>query len=111
MQYEEFVSQLTDAYEHLYDLVYLRTHPFIHLLGDGIQRKDAAWQLHHLLINLIQDLDPGPGVPAFSREWRRHRLMMLRYIDGLTPQAVADQLAISRRHYYRAHGEAVDALA
>jgi CheY-like chemotaxis protein len=113
MDYKQFAAQLADAYEHIYDLVYLRNHSLIDLLfrDNKISRKDSAWQLHHLLLDTIQELDPGPQAPAFSREWRRHRLMVLRYADGLTPQTVADQLAISRRHYYREHEMAIEAIA
>ncbi len=112
MQFDEFVVQLADGYEHLYDLVYLRTHPLIPLLVDTTEgtSKDHAWSLHHLLLDVIQELDPG-NAPISSREWRRHRLLSLRYADGLPTQAVADQLAISRRHYYRTHEEAIHAIA
>src|SRR5579859_6225615 len=110
---KQFVVQLADAYEHIYDLVYLRTHPLLERLTEdkSMSRKDQAWQLHHLLLNVIGELDPGPHAPAFSREWRRHRLMVMRYVDGLTPQVVADQLAISRRHFYREHENALEAVA
>src|SRR5258708_1115450 len=110
---EEFIEQLVDAYEHLYDLVYLRSHPFAETLVDepSQRHKERAWQLHYVLVNVIQELSPGAQAPTFSREWRRYRLLTLRYVDGLTPQVVADQLAISRRHYYRAHDEALHALA
>src|SRR5260221_8133582 len=110
---EEFTERLVDAYEHLYDLVYLRSHPFAETLVDepSQRHKERAWQLHYVLVNVIQELSPGAQAPTFSREWRRYRLLTLRYVDGLTPQVVADQLAISRRHYYRAHDEALHALA
>lgn len=112
MDFETFVVQLADAYEHVYDLVYLRTHPLMQLFTqeqDGTL-KDRAWKVHHHLLEVIQELDPGHA-PITSREWRRHRLLTLRYGDGLPAQAVADQLAISRRHYYRAHDEAIQAIA
>ncbi len=110
---EEFTERLVDAYEHLYDLVYLRSHPFAESLVDepSQRHKERAWQLHYVLVNVIQELNPGPQAPTFSREWRRYRLLTLRYVDGLAPQVIADQLAISRRHYYRAHDEALHALA
>ncbi|SRR5258706_2164312 len=113
MEYKQFTSQLADAYEHIYDLVYLRNHALIDLLLGTSKgsRKDSAWQLHHTLLDAIKELDPGPQAPVFSREWRRHRLMVLRYADGLTPQVIADQLAISRRHFYREHDLAIEALA
>jgi len=111
MHYEEFVESLTDAYEHLYDLVYLRSQPLLAMLVPGENRKETTWQLHHLLITALDELDPGPQAPVFSREWRRHRLMMAHYVDGLAPQAVADMLAISRRHYYREHESALKAVA
>ena len=110
---QEFVSQVGEAYNHIYDIVYLRTHPLIEMLlrDTSLGRKEQAWKLHHLLLDTIEDLDPGPQVPALSREWRRHRLMALRYRDGLNPEAVADRLAISRRTYYREHKDAIEAIA
>ncbi len=109
----EFASQVADAYEHLYDLVYLRTHPLIKKLvpSTALPAKKRARELHRLLVDVIDELDPGPQAPAFSREWRRHRLMLLRYVKGLNPQAVADQLAVSLRHYYRVHKSAIDDVA
>lgn len=108
-----FVEQVRDAYEHLYDLVYLRTHPISNfLITDAtLSHKDRAWRCHHLLLEAIDELDPGPKAPVFSREWRRHRLMVLRYVDGLDVQAVADHIAIGRRHYYREHEAAIASVA
>ncbi len=109
----DLAHQIEDAYNHLYDLVYLRTHPLAALLvsGSGLSRKDRAWRLHHLLLEAIEELNPGPQAPVFSSEWRRHRLMVLRYVDGLDPQSVADQLAIGRRHFYREQAAAMEAIA
>ncbi|MHB0856784.1 MAG: response regulator [Anaerolineae bacterium] len=108
-----FYAEVADAYEHLYDLVKLRTHALADALvpDEALGRKDRAWRLHHLLISAISELDPGPQAPAFSREWRRHRIMVLRYIDGLDPLTAAEQVAISRRTYYREHEAALQAIA
>lgn len=113
MNETEFNKQVADAYEHLYDLVYLRTHALIDILvaGPFSRRKEKAWQLHHLLLDVIEEVNPGPHAPPLSREWRRHRLLVLHYVDGLEPQAVATELGISRRHYYREHEAAMDAVA
>lgn len=110
---ESLVEQVRDAYDHLYDLVHLRNHFLADILVPerDISRKDRAWRLHHILLNAIDELDPGPKVPTFSREWRRHRLMVLRYVDGLEVQDVSNQIAIGRRHYYREHDGAIEAIA
>jgi CheY-like chemotaxis protein len=109
---EDLSRDLAAAYERLYDIAYLRAHPL-----DGLPTmtahptQDRGWQMHHALIKAVDELNPGNHAPAMSKEWRRHRLMRLRYVDGLTPQDVADALAISRRQYYRVHDEAIHALA
>ena len=110
MSKAELISHVADAYEHLYDMVYLRTHPLLDTLAPSpsLSLKRRARQLHHILLDVIAELDPGPQAPAFSHEWRRHRLMVLRYVKCLKPQAVADQLAISLRHYYRMHKAAIE---
>jgi CheY-like chemotaxis protein len=109
----EFRALVAQAYEHLYDLVYLRCHPLADLLCSKpvIERKERAWALHHLLLHALDEIDPGPTAPASSLEVRRHQLMVLRYADGLDPQATSDRLAISRRHFYREHEAALDAVA
>ncbi|MCL6431518.1 MAG: hypothetical protein K6V36_11770, partial [Anaerolineae bacterium] len=109
----QLIEQVADAYEHLYDLVYLRSHPLLDLLvpDAGLERKERAWRLHRLLLQVIDELDPGAQAPPFSHEWRRHRLMVLRYMDGVDPQTAADRLAISRRHLYRELDSAIEAIA
>jgi CheY-like chemotaxis protein len=109
----QFANRVENAYERLYDLVYLRAHPLVDLVvpDSTLSRRDRAWRLHHALLDAIDELDPGSQAPTFSHEWRRHRLMVLRYVDGLDPQSVADQLAIGRRHYYREQAAAMEAIA
>ncbi len=110
---DRFLMQLIEAYDHLYDMVYLRTDPLADILipDPSLSRKEKAWRLHRILMEVIDELDPGSQAPVFSQEWRRHRLMVLRYAEGLDPRAVAKQLAISRRHYYRQLRVAIGAIA
>jgi CheY-like chemotaxis protein len=109
----EFVDWVTDAYGHLYDLVYLRAHALTdELIPDpSLARKERAWRLHHILLDVIGELKPETQVPVLSRQWRRYRLMTLRYVKALLPEEVAGQLTVSRRHYYREHKIAIAALA
>ena len=117
LNFDEFVTSLTDAYEHLYDIVYLRTQPATPLLLMQPERvkhgqhKEPAWQAHHVLIGAIAQLNPEGLAPTLSKVWRKHRLMLLRYIEGLSPQEVADALSISRRQFYRVQEEAMRTLA
>jgi CheY-like chemotaxis protein len=109
----EFLHLVTDAYEHLYDIAHLLSSPLIGLLvrDSNLSGAEKARGLHTILLSVIDELDPGPYVHISSREWRRHRLVLLRYADGLDPRLIAEQLAISVRHYYREHKEALEAIA
>jgi len=113
MERTEFARQVVELYTRLYDLVYLRGHPLADLLPpvDAAPRKEKGWRLHDLLLEIIKELDPGPDAPAFSREWRRYRLMAGRYSRGLDPGAVMQEIAVSRRQYYREHEAALAAAA
>jgi CheY-like chemotaxis protein len=106
----DLAHTLTDAYEHLYDIAHLRAKGAGLAALVGVAATDSPWRVHQALITLIDTLNPNLRAPVMSREWRRHRLMKLRYVDGLQPQEVADALAVSRRQYYRVHDEAIDAL-
>ena len=110
---DEFRVQVADAFEHLYDFVYLRTLPLASVMVPDplVPPKEKGWRLHQTLLAAIEELDPGPQAPTFSREWRRHQAMVLRFAQGLDPTAVAGQLAVSRRHYYRLQEAALAAIA
>ncbi len=113
MELEAFTAQVADAYNHLYDLVYLRTHALAEFVTPSaeVAHKKKAWLLHDVLLQLIEELDPGYHAPADGREKRRYRLLSLRYNEGLSSKVVADALAISLRHYYREHDTAIEAVA
>jgi CheY-like chemotaxis protein len=109
----EFTDQVIDAYAHLYDLQYLRSCPLIKSLiqDTSLSENQKAWQLQRMLLDIIDELKPEPEVPIFSRQWRRHKLMVLRYAKTLSPEDVADQLNISRRHFYREHKIAIETIS
>jgi CheY-like chemotaxis protein len=108
---ERLYQQIADACEHLYDIAALRTHPLLHLTPPGPDLKARAWQLHRLLLKTIDDIAPGRDAPPSSREWRRHRLLQMRYVDVQSVQATAADLAVSRRQFYRIHDDAIAAVA
>ena len=63
---DDFSEQVADTYDHLYDLVYLRTHPLANLLvaDNSLTPKEKAWRLHHILTEAINEIDPGPRAPS-----------------------------------------------
>ncbi|MCU0500363.1 MAG: response regulator [Anaerolineae bacterium] len=109
----EFGEQVRDLYSHLYDLVYLRTHPLTdELLSDAsAPSKEKGWRLHDLLLDAIKELDPGPRAAPYSREWRRYRLMVGRYQNGQDPGAVMQEIAVSKRQFYREQEAALESVA
>jgi len=108
----QFDTLVANAYQHLYDFVRLRTDPLADLLiaDPSLSLKEKGLRLHRILLQTIDELQPGAEVALYSKPWRRHRLMMLRYGDAMTPQAVADELSISLRQFYREHSEALAAV-
>lgn len=109
---EDFRQLVAEAYDHLYDMAYLRGHPLTDLVAiAGESAEESAWRLHHRLLEQIKSLDPGQGAPTDSTPWRRYRLLHYHYVEGESPQVVADMLGISRRHFYREKTRALAAIA
>lgn len=109
----EFYDLVIKAYHSLYDFAYLKNHPLNKFLieDNTLQLKERGWQMHNLLLETLEDLRPADVAPSLSKEWRWYRLVTLRYVEVLQPQAVADQLSISRRQYYREHATAMEKVA
>ncbi len=111
IEIELFRKEVLTAYENLYNIPYLQSSPVLpYLVRHSEDKQQAARQLKRTLLTTIENLYPGDNAPVTSREWRLHRLLTLRYVEGLSPQQIADQLAISLRHYYREQKEALEQL-
>lgn len=110
---QEFYDEVANCYRHLYDLIFLRTRPLTDILipDPSVSKREKGWQLHHLLLDVIAELNPGANAPMNSREWRRHQIMVLRFIDQLEPEAIANELGISRRQFFREQREALETIA
>jgi CheY-like chemotaxis protein len=109
---EAFSEQVKDALQHLYDVAYLPRLELAQLLTDqGEMSWDERSQaLRRQLIQAIDRLDPGPGLPFTARERRSFTILSARYARSMTSQEVMDELAISERQYWREHKKAIDAL-
>ena len=64
-----------------------------------------------MLLGAFDHLRPVGHVPEDSTEWRRFRYLLLRYVEGIAPGKIADDLALSERQARRLHQEAVGIVA
>ena len=107
-----FAQQVKDALAHLYDYTHLQRHPlallfFPHVPSEGPNR---AQRLHRFLLETIEELSPPQHIPFDSRKWRGYRILSGRYVEGQTAQESMEDLAISRRQYFREQRKALQAL-
>jgi CheY-like chemotaxis protein len=93
----EFVAQVKDALEHLYDFPYLQQHP----LARATSAEIAGQRLRQELIAAIETLNPGPAVPFRAPPARLYRILICRYVEGMTVQAIAHDLSVSYRQAMR----------
>jgi len=106
----EFVEQLRDALNHLYDPDRLCRSPLAERFGVA-RRPDASSALQQILIEAIGSLQPPASTPTQSRAWRIHELLFYRYVQQHTVDMVADQLGVTIRHLRREQRAALEALA
>ncbi len=109
----DFVRLVQDALEHLYDYPYLQSHPLIERLqlDNEIPARERMRLLRTILLQTVEELNPGPGVAYRSQPARAYSVVNLRYVAGMTVEAAAKELAISDRQLYRDLQRAVQDLA
>jgi CheY-like chemotaxis protein len=109
--HEEFARWVQEALQRLYDLPYLQKHPLTNLLaGAEIDRLQRVPHLRRTLLDAIHALAPENAAQAQSPDWRAYRILELRYIEGLTPPEVMQQLVLSRSYYFREQARMLEAL-
>jgi CheY-like chemotaxis protein len=75
------------------------------------QRFDASTMLRNILTDAIAALKPAPDVPAPQRAWRAYESLFSCYVQQLSQQIVADQLAMSARQLRREQQAALELLS
>jgi len=105
----EFLRYLRHDLIHLYDSNNLLSSPLVALLGISAQ-SDPSTALHNILTKAIESLKPSDEY-THSHAWEVYEALFYRYVEQLSPQEVADQLAISPRHLRRKQREALTILA
>jgi CheY-like chemotaxis protein len=100
---DDFIEQVKQALEHLYDFPFLQHHPLANLLPthtNGVE-EPIGHRLRRELIAAIDTLNPGSTVSVRSGISRLFNLMHLHYVGGMTIQETALELGISLRQAYR----------
>jgi len=110
---DEFLSQIRDALNHLYDYHYLESHPLaLRYWPEVIRgRSGRAEWFNRLLLESIEELSP-PDVP--SRDTSRARfysLLVYRYVEEWPLPEIMRELGYSRSQFFREQRKAVAMLA
>ena len=110
---DAFVQDIRNVLLHLYDNAYLQSHalaaqPAVEGKWPTLTRAQA---LRRTLLECIETLKPERQAGDTEANARSYAILIYKYVDGLPIEDVADKLGLSRRHVYREHARAVEALA
>ena len=107
---EQFAELVHDALNHLYDSHYLREHPLAHMLLSADTGSEAlrSQNLRRTLLDAIHRMRPTIPRPENSPDWRGYRILMLRYVQGLQPTEIMEQLTMARSVYFREQARALE---
>lgn len=98
---DEFLEQVKNALENLYDLPVLNRHPLAVGAPHGAISEPQGQRLRRELITTIEALNPGKDVGQRTNAARTYSLLNMHYVSGMTLQEAANQLGISLRQAYR----------
>jgi predicted ATPase len=107
-----FAREVRDALAHLYDPVYLQTHPLTRLVRSDpdAPARGLGKALRQLVVDAIEALQPhasaGIGAPVAVGA----RILTLRYVEGSSVAEIQARLALGRSEYYREQQRGTDAL-
>jgi CheY-like chemotaxis protein len=112
---QEFRKQVKDALEHLYDTIYLQTHPLLTQIAGPTTTNPVtrAQKLRGLLKDAIESLRPQQDSPSNApREvWRSYLALRYRYVQGMSMAQTENKLSISLRQLHRELHKGLDALS
>jgi CheY-like chemotaxis protein len=100
---KEFIEQVKQALEHLYDFSTLQQLPLAQDLAPVKSRANETLG-HHLrreLLTAIESISPDGRSSVQSPDARLYNLLQLRYIEGITVQEAANRMGLSARQAHR----------
>jgi CheY-like chemotaxis protein len=98
---DEFIEQVKQALEHLYDFPYLQRQPLAQHIASADSEEPAGHILRRELVSAIESLNPGSMVSVRSGVARLYNLIHLHYVGSMTLQETALELGLSLRQAYR----------
>lgn len=108
----QFVRQLREVLNHLYDFAYLQNHSLLDWFGEshhyGPSRSQAT---RRIVLEAIEQMNPGPRFSPRAPESRCYQILLQRFLEGRPPSEVAQELGIVERQFYRDQHEAIHGLA
>jgi len=93
---DAFGRLVQDALSNLYDHSYLQTHPLANLFAIDSATETHGHGLHRILLEAIQQIAPPPATPFQSSVWRKHRYLILRYLEDRTATEARPGVSLQR---------------
>jgi CheY-like chemotaxis protein len=107
---ETFRHHVRHALEHLYDADALYGHWLVERLGLA-QQPVPSRELRQRLLAAIQQMRPAPEEPPDTPKWQMHQVLLQRYVQRISAEALADQLGMSSRSLRRLQRRALAQLS
>ena len=99
---EDYLKQVKDILDHLYDYPYLQQHEWARpFLDEGLSLSQAGQQLRRRFIYAIESLNPDRVIFFREPEARLYSLLYFCYVEGFSIPELMDELSLSRRQIYR----------
>jgi CheY-like chemotaxis protein len=107
---EQFVKDLRDCLNHLYDPGFLRASPLAAIFNTGV-RFDSPSILQNLLIKAVEALRPTASTANKAHAQATYDLLLFRYVQQSSQDEIAGQMGISPRQFRRQQSLAIFELA
>lgn len=107
----EFVEQVKQVLEHLYDFAYLQAHPLAQKIA-VTKKRESVTIGHHLRRELVESIEAlSPSVAMDTPDGRLHTLLQLHYVEAITVREVGQRLSLSTRQVQRSLRRAEESVA
>lgn len=107
---EDFEQNVGKCLTYLFEFTPLQDDPIAELLAPNSSGLDRVQIVRKRIIDAIEQLRQGTALNEKNKQQRIFSLLNLRYIEGVSSQAIVQQLAISERQYYRDRQRAITSL-